>query len=155
MITDSTTAKASTRRVEAEVHGHRQLDRAQRPDQPPRKRAAGHTAGQRQQEALGQQVSHHQPARGADRQPDGHFLRAGGSADEQQSGQVAAGDGQHQADHCKHQRGEREQHRVHLRVDAHVVCRVHADARARVLVRDIPPPGAGPARPSPPAPAPS
>ena len=121
--------------VEAQIDDHRQIERAERANAPPREKAAGGASGCGQQQALGQQMTNELSARRAHGQPNGHFLRARGAAHEQQRRQVAARDRQHKADDTEQQRRDGVQETVHLRVDTHVAGREHRDALAWILFR--------------------
>ena len=89
----------------------------QRAHAPPRQDAAGDAARQREQQALDQQVPDKLMPRGAHGQPHRDFFRARGAAHQQQRRQVAARDGEDEADDDEHQRGDRHERRVRLRVD--------------------------------------
>ena len=96
------TARAERERedavVEGEVHGEGQLDRAERPDDPPGQDAADDAASDRQHQALGEQMPNELPAGRPDGKAHREILRAGGAAHEQQRREVAARNRQHQPD---------------------------------------------------------
>jgi hypothetical protein len=86
--------------------GVRWQDAQQRAGGPHRHQQAEQTAGQRDDQALGQKLPHERPPSGSQSQPDGHFTAARGGARQQQVGHIGAGDQQHQS-HQGHQRNQR------------------------------------------------
>ncbi|MDQ3137822.1 MAG: hypothetical protein M3Q93_09600 [Gemmatimonadota bacterium] len=88
-------------RIDADlIHARqiRRIDRDQRPHSPEREEQAQASAGQRQQHALGQELTHEPLPAGAKRGPDGDLLRAGRGARQQQIGDVGACDQEHEPD---------------------------------------------------------
>ena len=79
----------------------------ERPDQQSAQRLGqGHSQGRaydREQPALGQELSRQSRARAAQREPDGDLTVAGGGARQQEVGEVAAGHQQHQPGHPEQQ----------------------------------------------------
>ena len=69
--------------------GHQRDDRANRAEG---EQHAQHAAGEREQDALGQELAQQPAAAGADRHPDGHLARARGAAGQLQVGDVGARD---------------------------------------------------------------
>jgi hypothetical protein len=112
---EETEGEAGAKRGQARKHDHplAQLERDQRSvvcghdrrnqiERPCRDEQPGHGSERRKQNRLGQQLRDELPAVGADRQTHGHLRGAAGAADQQQVGDVRAGDQQHRA-------GDREQ----------------------------------------------
>ena len=86
---------------------------------------------------LGQQVPDELTPRGAHGQPHRDFLRPRGAAHQQQRGQVAARDGEDEADDDEHTRRDRHERRVRLGMDPHV--RRGNDRDARATANSAPP----------------
>ena len=74
------------------------VDRQQRADAGPSDEQPEHSAGERQHDALGQELADDAPARAADGGADRDLAAASGRADEQQVRDVCARDQQHEAD---------------------------------------------------------
>ena len=67
--------------------------------------ALGLTVGERQDEALGQELADDSPAARAKRRTNGELARADGRAREQQAGDVRAADQEHDADDAEEEEG--------------------------------------------------
>ena len=104
-------ARQQAGRGERQQRGH-----ADQRDQRPARRAQ-----QRNHGGFGEQLSHHAPARGAERQPRRNFLAPRQRADHQQVRDVGARDQQHQ----RHGASEDQQRRPHL-ADHRVLERRHS-----------------------------
>ena len=85
---------------------------------------------QGEQQTFNQQLPNQVMPPGAHGQPHRDFSRTSGAAHQQQRGQVAAGNREHEGDDDEHQRSERGDSRVRLRVNAHIVRRHHRDPPA-------------------------
>ena len=85
-----------------------QQQREQALERPPGEERAGHAAGQRDDQAFGEQLLEQAAAAGADRQPHGDLLRAARRPGEEQVGDVRAGDEQHQSEGGEDDRGHAE-----------------------------------------------
>ena len=83
-----------------------------------RERQAGHAAGERQDQALDEQLAHQPAARRAEREAHGNLLLPHEASSDQQVRHVGARDEEHQADHA-HQHDERRREVVAQRRIAH------------------------------------
>ena len=95
----------------------------QRPDAERAQRQPQRPAGERQDQALGEQLPDDLAPRGAERGAHGQFAAPAGGAHEQQVGDVGAGDEQHEADRAR----EHEQRRADV-ADQHPAHRLDAEA---------------------------
>ena len=82
-------------------------EREQRPGEEHRQRDADDAAEEREDQALDQELADQLTARGADREPDRDLPLAQEAAGDEQVGDVAAGDQQHEADHARAGRSAR------------------------------------------------
>ena len=97
------------------VDGEREVHRAEKGLQgiqqqvvaPKGDEQAERAAGEREQEALDDQLADDAAARGAEREADGDLARAGGAAGEEHVGEIEAGDEQDAARHAEQRGGER------------------------------------------------
>ena len=104
--------QAAAAEIDRELEEPRRVDRRQALDQPHRAERDGDAAdaaGQREHDALGEQLADDAPTAGADRQPHADLALARGAAREQQVGDVGARDQQDD----EHRGGEH----AHLRPD--------------------------------------
>ena len=115
--------------VLADARQTRGVDREQRANAGPADEQPEHAAGERQHDALGQQLPDDAAARSADRGADRDLAPAAGGAHEQQVGDVGAGDQQHEADGA----AVDQQRRLDVAADDDVANRLHAE---RVLRPD-------------------
>ena len=82
------------------------VERGHRPDAPEGQPQAQHAAGEREQQALGQELAHESLPAGSQRGAHRDLLRPRGRAGEQQVGDVGAGDQQHEPHRTQeHQQG--------------------------------------------------
>ena len=79
---------------------------------------SGGAAGDREHQALGEQLPDDANASGAEREPGRDLLAAGGGPRQEQPGDVGAGNQQHDADGGERQVGETPQRRLHFDIAA-------------------------------------
>ena len=92
--------EAEGEKVEVDLLAARQVrqQRSERVEAPGRERDADRAAGERQEGALGEELPHHAPAAGAERDADGDLALPRGGAREHEVADVGSGDQEHERD---------------------------------------------------------